>query len=190
MTAYDVTIRELQDAAISAGLNYEIWWLLKSRDTRPKYIQVMNEYVGYFRVAIQAHFVAMLIALYRIFETRKETHNFPRLLDRLEADTVLSADVIIALRSKYALLKPLWVKVSILRNEAFGHRTLELDTEAVFVKAGITGDELKQLVEQTQELLNELTLALRESTRAFNLSATKDTVRMLEALKSHHDKAL
>jgi hypothetical protein len=182
-TPYDTTIKELQDAAIAAGLNYEIWWAFKSSDTRPKYIDVMNRYVGYFRVAIHAHFVAMLMALYRIYETREDTHNFPKLLDRLEQDGALSSDVVTSLRSQYRELKPLWVKISILRNEGFGHRSLELDTDAVFDKAGITGNEFKELVERTKSLLNELTGVLRDSMHAFNLNATRDTIRMLEDLK-------
>jgi hypothetical protein len=190
MTAYDTTIRELQDAATAAGLNYEIWWAFKSSDTRPKYIDVMNRYLGYFWVAIHAHFVAMLIALYRIYETRPDTHNFPKLLDRLEANGALTADVIASLRSQYQQLKPLWVKVSILRNEAFAHRPIELDTGAVFAKAGVTRNELKALVEQTKSMLNELTRELKDSAHAFNLNATRDTIRMLEALKSDNESAL
>jgi len=77
-TPYDLTIKELQDAAIAAGLNYEIWWALKS--TRPKYIDVFNRYLGYFSVAIHAHFVALLVALYRIYETRNDTQIFRRCL--------------------------------------------------------------------------------------------------------------
>lgn len=190
MTPYDTTIKELQDAAITASLNYEIWWAFKSTNTRPKYINVLNCYIGYFRVAIHAHFVAVLIALYRIYETRDDTHNFPKLLDRLEHEGTLSADVVTSLRSQYKDLKPLWVKVSILRNEGFGHRSLELESDAVFAKAGVTGNELKELVERTKSILNELTGALRDSMHAFNLNATRDTIRMLDALKAHREKAL
>jgi len=183
-TAYDSTIKELQDAATAAGLNYEIWWTLKSSDTRPKYVDVLNKYLGYFSVAIHAHFVAMLLALYRIYETRDDTHNFPTLIDRLETDGALDAAVVTSLRDQYKALKPLWVKVSILRNEGFGHRSMKLDSDAVFAKAGVTGNELKALVDRTKAMLNELTGALRDSTHAFNLSATRDTIRLLEDLKS------
>ncbi len=190
MTPYDSTIKELQDAATTAGLNYEIWWVLKSSHTRPKYIDVMNRYIGYFRVAIHAHFVATLIALYRIYETREDTHNFPTLLDRLESDGALGGNVLTSLRAQYRELKPLWVKVSILRNEGFGHRSLERGTEEVFAKADVTGNELKELVERTKSMLNELTGALRDSMHAFNLNATRDTIRMLDDLKARRERAL
>jgi hypothetical protein len=183
-TSYDATIKELQDAAIAAGLNYEIWWVFKSSDTRPQYVDVLNRYHGYFSVAIHAHFVAMLVALYRIYETRGDTHNFPTLLDRLEVDGALATNVVASLRAQYQSLKPLWVKVSILRNDVFGHRSLKIDMETAFAKAGVSGNELKELVERTKAMLNELTGALRDSMHAFNLTATRDTIRMLDELKT------
>ena len=39
---YDAHIKELQDAAIAAGLNYEIWWVFRGSETRPQYVDVMN----------------------------------------------------------------------------------------------------------------------------------------------------
>jgi len=183
-TPYDATIKELQDAATAAGLHYDVWWVLRGSDTRPKYVDIMNKYLGYFSVAISAHFVAMLVALYRIYETRDDTHNFPTLVDRLETEGALNDRTVASLRSQYAALKPIWVKVSVLRNDVFGHRSLKLDVDAAFAKAGISGNELKDLVERTKALLNELTGALRDSMYAFNLSATRDTVRMLDDLKS------
>jgi hypothetical protein len=183
-TPYDATIRELQDAATAAGLNYEIWWVLKSDESRPKYVNVLNRYHGFFSAAINAHFVAMLMALYRIYETRDDTHNFPSLLERLEVDRAVGEDLIRSLRLQHKTLKPLWVKVSILRNDVFAHRSVTLDTNAAFAKAGATGNELKELVEKTKAMLNELTGSLRDSMHAFNLTATRDTIRMLEDLKN------
>lgn len=183
-TSHGETVKELQDAAIAAGLHHEIWWVLRSKDTRPKYVDVMNRYVMFFRAAISAHFVAMLVCLYRVYETRRDTHNIPTLLDRLEADGALGKDVISSLRAQYARAKPIWVKVSILRNEVFGHRALGTDADEAFKKADVKPDELKELVDITKKLLNDLTLNLRDSTHAFNLSATRDTVSLLEALKN------
>lgn len=176
-------MKELQDAAIAAGLNYEIWWVLRGQEARPKYVDVMNKYLGYFHVAIAAHFAAMLLALYRLYEKRRGTHNIPSFIDRVEKVGALSkADADVA-RAKYAAIKPLWVKVSILRNNAYGHRTDEMTVEQVFQLAGITPFEFRDLIEKTKELLNYVDLKVRNATHAFNLSATRDTVRMLEALK-------
>lgn len=182
-TAHDETLKELQQAAIAAGLHHEIWWVFRGKDTRPKYIDVINRFVSYFRASISAHFIAMLVALYRLYETRKDTHNIPILLDRLEADRSLAKADIDLLRARYASAKPIWIKVAILRNEVFGHRAMDTDVDKAFEKADVTPDELKELVDTTKSLLNELTLKLSDSTHAFNLSATRDTTNLLEALK-------
>ena len=59
-----------------------------------------------------------------------------------------------------------------------------MTVEEVFQQADATPFEFRDLVAKTKDLLNFLDLKVRDSTHAFNLSATRDTVRMLEALKS------
>jgi hypothetical protein len=182
--SYDAQIKELQDAATTASLNYDVWWVLRGNETRPKYVDVMNQYRLYFHAAIGAHFAALLMALYRLYETRTDTHNIPTFLDRLKADDALKVEDLASLQAQYKVAKPLWVKVSILRNSVYGHRALDLDIEEAFEKAGVTPNDFRDLVSQTKALLNDLTLRLRESSHAFNLSATRDTMNLLNALKA------
>jgi hypothetical protein len=188
MASHSETVKELQDAVIAAGLHYEIWWVFRSEDTRGKYLDAMNQYVTYFKAAIAAHFTALLVCLYRLYETRRDTHNIPQFIDRLESEKALDAETLKTLRAMHEEAKPLWKKVSILRNEVFGHRSLEIDTDTAFKKAQITGDDLKELVAITKTLLNHLTLKLHDSTHAFNLSAASDTLGIMETL--HNARAL
>jgi AbiU2 len=182
--SYDVQIKELQDAATTASLNYDVWWILRGDETRPKYVDVMNQYRLYFHAAIGAHFAALLLALYRLYETRSDTHNIPKFLDRLKMDGALRAEDLGPLYAQLATARPLWVKVSILRNNVYGHRALDQDIEEAFQKAGVTPNDFRDLVALTKDLLNNLTLKLRGSAHAFNLSATRDTLRALDVLKT------
>lgn len=182
--SYDEQIKELQDAVSTASLNYDVWWILRSDKTRPKYVDVMNQYRHYFHAAIGAHFAALLLALYRLYETRTDTHNIPNFLDQLKTDGALKVEDIESLQAQYAVIKPLWVKVSILRNNVYGHRALDLDIEEAFQKAGVTPNDFRDLVAHSRELLNNLTIKLRGSVHAFNLSATRDTLNLLDALKA------
>jgi HEPN superfamily AbiU2-like protein len=181
--AYDAEMKELQDAATAAGLNDEIWWVMRGHETRPKYVDAMNRYIGYFHVAIAAHFAAMVLALYRLYETRPDTHNIPAFIDRVESDGALTKADADSARAQCAAIKPLWIKVSILRNNIYGHRVADMTVEEVFGEAGVSPFEFRDLVARTKELLNELNLKLRDATHAFNLTATRDTIRMLDALK-------
>jgi len=83
MSEIDRYIEELRDTVRVAWLNYEIWWVYKSTDTRPEYVDTMNRYPLFFQTSIHAHFVALLVALYRLYETRDDTYNIPTLLKLL-----------------------------------------------------------------------------------------------------------
>jgi len=181
----DEYIDELQHTVIVAGLNYDIWWIYREKKSREKFEDVMNHYVEFFATSIHAHFVALLAALYRIYETRPDTINLPRLFELLSAEGVLSEADIAELRKSYEAAKPLWVKVSVLRNEQFMHRANKLDgEEGAFKKARITGNDFKHLVKITRELLNKITHKRSRSIHAFNLTATHDTVRLLSDLNT------
>ncbi len=81
---------------------------------------------------------------------------------------------------------PLWEKVKILRNRAFGHRSRAYTTDELFKEARVTPDNLKDLIATSKELLNKLSLAWQCDTYAFNADATKDTIRLLEDLMLLH----
>lgn len=178
----DTYIRELQHTVIVAALNYEIWWVFKSQDTRPKYVDTMERYSLFFQTSIHAHFVATLVALYRLYETREDTYNIPSLLRILRDQKVIDQTTLEQLKEMYDKGKPLWVKINVLRNKAFGHRSVAHTIEDVFKEAEVTHDELKQLVETTKEMLNKLSYARDRSVHAFNLSAREDTIRLLDDL--------
>ena len=181
-------VHELQQSVQTAALNFNVWWVYRSESTRPKYIDVLNRYPLFFQTSIHAHFVALLVALYGLYETRKDTYNIPDLLKLLRADGMLSADTVDSIQSIYDQAKPIWVKVTILRNNAFGHRSKVHTVEESFAKAGVSPDELKLLVGLTEDLLNEVTLHLFDTTHAFNLDGTRDTVGMLEDLRKLYPK--
>jgi hypothetical protein len=187
-TDIDRYISEIRHTITVAGLNYEIWWVYRSKDTRPEYVEVMNRYGLFFQTSIHAHFVALLVELYRLYETRADTFNVPSLLKILRAEARLPSETMEALEDIYKNeAKPLWTKVNILRNKAFGHRSVSHTIEEVFQKAGVTPNELRDLVEATKKLLNKLTNAYDNSGYAFNLGSREDTLRLLDDLKGIHE---
>lgn len=187
-TDIDRYISELRHTITVAGLNYEIWWVYKSKNTRPTYVETMNRYSLFFQTSIHAHFVALLVELYRLYETRDDTFNIPSLLKMLREQGRLPDATLKLLEGVYTNeAKSLWVRVNILRNKAFGHRSVAHTVEEVFKEAGITPNELRDLVEVTKKLLNELTHAWDRSVHAFNLGSREDTLRLLGDLKDFHE---
>lgn len=184
----DRYIGELRHTITVAGLNYEIWWVYKSEDTRLIYDKAMNRYGLFFQTSIHAHFVALLVALYRLYETRDDTFNIPSLLKILKTEARLPDATLKLLQGIYKdEARPLWLKVNILRNKAFGHRSVAHTIEEAFQEARITSNELHELVEATKKLLNELTHAWDKSVHAFNLGSREDTLRLLDDLKGMHE---
>ena len=59
-----------------------------------------------------AHFVAMIIALYRLFETRNDTINIPQLVGFFENEGSFPHKEIQRFKSEIKKIKPLWIKVS------------------------------------------------------------------------------
>jgi hypothetical protein len=178
---------EIRHTANVAWFNYEIWWVYKSADTRPEYLGTMNAYPLFFQTSLHAHFVALLVALYRLFETRHDTYNIPGFLKLLGQQGAVPSEVGARLQKMYDEAKPLWVKVCILRNKAFGHRSRAHTVGEVFAEAGVTPDDLRSLVEVTRRLLNAATQAASQTTHAFNLSARDDTLRVLDDLKARRE---
>jgi hypothetical protein len=198
-------IAELRHTTTVAALNYEVWWVYKSKDTRPKYVKGMNQYSLFFQTSTHAHFVALLVELYlvallvdvylvallvelyRLYETRSDTYNFPGLLKELKSLDAFSEEDLEEIEKLYKEeAKPLWVKVSILRNKAFGHRSNAHTVKEVFEEAGVTPDELRDLVDVTKKLMNRITNVWDRSTHAFNLGSRESLINLLEDLKNLH----
>lgn len=181
-------VEELRHAVTTAWLNYEIWWVYKNSDTRTEFVDTMNKYNLFFQTSIHAHFVALLVALYRLYETRHDTFNIPTFLKLLDQKTAVPPETIQTLNELYGQAKPLWVKVNILRNKAFGHRSKAHSVSEVFDEAGVTPNDLRDLAELTKKLLNTATVAWRDTAHAFNLSSRHDTLRLLQHLKAHNER--
>jgi len=175
-------IKDLRHALSVAGLNMEAWVVLTDHDSRSRHLRAMNGYSIFFQTSINAHFVGMLIPFYRLYENRSDTFNIPRLLKELRESGALPTEKLDELDGKYAAIRPLWVKLSILRNKAFGHCNAVLTLREIFGQAAISQNQFREFFDKTKDLLNTLTLALRHEAHAFNLGSGDSLNRMLEDL--------
>ena len=183
-------VKELQHAITVAGLNYEVWWVYKEKESRKCFVDTLNAYGIFFQTSLHAHFVAMIVSLYRIYETRKDTINLPQLFKLLKDESSMPSHEIERIESEIEKIKPLWIKVSILRNNMFGHRSNVFDHAGIWKKANITASQLKELIDETKRILNEVTVLWNRSSHAFNLTATEDTMRLLGDLKRLNEKTI
>ena len=177
------SVQELQQAITASRLNYEIWWIYKEKENRKCYVDILNTYPLFFQTSLHAHFVAMIVSLYRLYETRKDTVNLPQLIKLLKTQDSIPNEKLERIEFEIKKIKPLWVKVSVLRNKMFGHRSNVLDHGAIWKEAKVKPDQLKQLIDESKRILNEITLLWNRSPDDFNRSSTEDTLNLLKDLK-------
>src|SRR4030095_7155848 len=108
----------------SASFHFDIWWVYKEKNSSSKYLEVLREYPQFFNNSLEAHFLAMVVELYKLFETRKDTVNFPTLIGVIRQDKLLDKKLLGEVESSLTALKPIWVKITVLRSELFAHTAL------------------------------------------------------------------
>ncbi len=82
--------------------------------------------------------------LYAVFENRKDTVNFWNLRKTIpsSADAMVLKDI----DEKFLLIKVIWKRISIIRNEVVGHQTLSRNREESNDAAGLRLKDLQSMV--------------------------------------------
>lgn len=175
-------VDEIRNTINHACWNYEIWWVYEGKG-REQYLDVMNQYLMFFRESIHAHFVALIIALYRLFEPRKDTCNFPELIKLFEREKIIDTKTRKYIEPDYQKAQCLWKKVAILRNNIYAHRKNKMSYKEIYAKAKITPNQIRDLIALSKKIINTLTMLWNNNTYAFYLSATGNTKQLLTDLK-------
>lgn len=174
-------LKDLQQTVIAAERNYEIWWTYKEKESRKKYIDTMNLYSFFFETSIHAHFVALVIAVYRLFDTCHSTINIRALIDLVKKHNIIPQPDIKTIETFYQQAEPIWRKVKILRHKVFAHRSNKLSAKEAFKRAQINANELKNLIDTTKSILNKITKILGGSDIP-HTEVSGDIVRLLDDL--------
>lgn len=103
----------------------------------------------------------MVVAIYRLHETRKDTYNIPGLIKLLEEDSSIW-------KSDFKII-------------AVHHEKIPED---IFAEANITYDQFAEKIEESTKWINHISHIVNNSTYAFNTSPQEDLIRMLEDLNS------
>jgi hypothetical protein len=178
---------EVKEAVDDASRNFDIWWVYRAKGSHEQYVDVLNQYPLFFETAIHAHFVALFIALYRVFETRPDTMNVSGVLGLLQRH--LSGQEKHQVDDLIKKAKPLWVKVAIVRSEVFAHRSKTLTVEKSLDKAKLSPNELRELIGLCKKIVNCLSHSFDRSSFAFP-DAEGDTRRLLDVLKGYKPRRL
>lgn len=132
---------------------FELWWDLSNRENEHVYRPVFEQYGRFFSTTTHALLQGFAVVAYQLFETRPDSHSIPALLRQLEkSDPALALEI----RGKLERHRPVLGKVFALRNKVYAHRSASESPETVFGNAGITPNEMREIVALSQQLAADL----------------------------------
>jgi hypothetical protein len=187
--SFDKHLEELLQTVKAARANFDIWWVYKNDQDRNKYVETLNNYLMFFRVSIHAHWVAMLMALYKLYDLRKDSIGIQDLISEAKQTPNFPQDIYESIAVNLRLALPLWEKVRVLRHKLFAHRDKNLNYDEIFKSANITADTLRSLTEHSLDILNLISYWRHKDTYRFSDCHSEDTYKLLNALQKWQNLA-
>ena len=145
--------REICDRVFELSDYFAVWWDLSDKNNEATHKPVIQAHGNYFSTITHALLQGYAVVAYQLFETRQDTHSIYTLLRELEERHAFDGS---ALRQTIERKRTILSKAFALRNKVFAHRISSETPEAVFTKAGITPDEMQELVHLAQRTAGEL----------------------------------
>ncbi|MFC1476611.1 hypothetical protein ACFL5S_01450 [Fibrobacterota bacterium] len=177
----------LRHTIMLAHANHNIWLCYKKPYTRRKYLSTMNRHLSFFSTSLHAHFVAMIIALYRLLETKKETVNLNSFLKVLKEKENFDRLSLGYLKSRITRMKPSWLKVNRVRNNIFAHRRAGISSDEIFRRSGLSYKDFRQLIRNSFNFVEHVVILLDDSPLSYRITwGHKATLRILEILHNEN----
>ena len=177
-------IRKLSEILITAKLSYETWWIMAGPD-RPKYIEIFNTYLSFFRPTINAHYHTLIISLYKLYDKRRNTTNFNHLVKIAKSNWPTSDKDFSYLEEMYQQALTIWKKIRIMRHEFYAHQASNANISDIYKRAEICPDQFKELIDLSIQILNEVYSTFdRITISMYSISASHDTYRVLDKLSN------
>jgi AbiU2 len=180
----DDRIERAAQLVLRARIYFDVWFYFEGRDTRAGIMETMQEYSEFFRFAPHAHFVAFIVSIAALFDKRRDTITLPGLVREMGKANLLPAQTKSDVTALIAQAGPLVSKITILRHNAFAHRSATLSYDEAFKAAAVTAFQMRELTEIALKIANCLTQARGRGEHFFNELVRNDAEAMMKALSS------
>jgi hypothetical protein len=198
--AIEKHIEDLSVAISKVDRYFEIFWSLKEKENVAKYRDIKEKYDGFFYVVDEAIFIAIIVILYRLYETNGSKASIPSLITRLSSEGKLSEGNWIPQEFKEKLEQEIKLNctdtikgIRIIRNDVYAHRSKRYERfDELFEKANIKYDNLKDLIDYSREILNQIIKNMKDGITLSNECFAYtyqglNTRALLDDLKEHND---
>ena len=168
---------------LNAGMSFRIWWVFRNSEDAPQWNETVNEFPAFFAPTVRSHLVTFVISLGNLLDTKKGTISFPNLINLAKRDGRVSPHDLEKAEQQLAKMDPTAKKIQILRHNLFAHLKADADGHDVFNKAGITPNQIKNLILDGLILLNLISREIQEVVYADNFDEVEcETRNLLKAL--------
>ena len=182
---YDVEniLDDLIQEGIAARVHYQTWWALRNL-ALPDYYDTMNDYrhVDFFHASNSGHYKLIFITLAKIFDPDSKAAGLRSLRIALEATG--RNDLRDHIQKACAPMTDTVKKVMRVRNQTIAHNQKDLSREKAYKLAGITPNQMRDLINDICDLINYIARDLGRTNTIFDSDRAEEaTLRMLERLR-------
>jgi hypothetical protein len=178
----NVRVDRAVQLVLRARIFFDIWFYFEGKDTRTPILDTMQEYSEFFRFMPHAHQVAFIVTIAALFDRSAGTISLPHLVREMTRNKQLSQQTQTELTELLDKAKPLESKVTILRHNAFAHRSAHTGYNDVFKEADVTPGQMRDLTDVALQVANKLAEVSGVSLGFFNEMPLEDATRMMQAL--------
>ena len=151
--------QRIQEEAKRSRMYFHTWWGLVNR-ALPEYHSTINDwaYVDFFHAANSGFLDLVFVSLSKLFDRTNPKHpevlGFKKFQEALNEHGFTEEAQLVKqrLEPREDVIK----RIHGIRNKAIGHNEAALTREAVFDRFGITPDEIRELIHEICDVLNEV----------------------------------
>jgi AbiU2 len=183
-------ISHLHQKLMDAQIRFDLWEGFQEALESFDNVEVINAYPQFFVSTSNSLFESSVIKLYSIYETRSDSINVPRsLLAALESERVVCETQRATYRASIALIKAIWIKLGVLRNELYAHQSVNSDAFSSLEKANVSRSEIRELIDRSKQLLCTIASDSGGGKLMFNLEPKSSLVALLADLSLHRQRS-
>lgn len=181
----DEVIVSLATTITEARWHFQIWEALQEARADAASVKAMNRYKEFFVATMSAHFESAIVSCYQLFETRDDTVNFFSLKKVLKGSEKRDIDQEHALAELQRDIRPIWIKIAKVRNNAVGHMSSDKPQSEVFEKADLKPQDIWSFLDMTIKLHHGITYPRNQTIEGFAIDGKPATNHLMEVLRAH-----
>ena len=180
-------LNRVKNALVAASEHFNIHYILTNAIDRPKYVNVMEHYLGFFSASISAQFTSALLTLSKVLDenTKNNKISIYSLVQMAETHNLIEVSKLKEIKDELKSTHEPFKKLQILRNNQFAHLG-NLDSVNAFKHAAITPNRLKSLIDSSIRILQKIYYSYDRNEFPFDYYAKRDTYLLLNDLLQMH----